>query len=240
MFMLNKKPIDYALYTLIYLILFFLTADLSSQIILRGELVSLPDLQGKSLEQARLELAAKKTALAIRGYQSDSRYEKGKILSQEPGPRSRVKANRTVSVIVSSGSESVTVPRLEGRSLETATQTLKSVGLRKGRISQIHTRQYAAGRIIAQQPPASEAIGRNAPVDILVSQGAWEARYIMPDLIEKNADAVIRQLKTLDFQVAEVHSSYYPGLGPGIIIKQSPAHGFRVQKRNQITLEVSK
>jgi serine/threonine-protein kinase len=238
--MLNKKPIDYALYTLIYLILFFLAADLSSQIILRGELVSLPALQGKSLEQARLELAVKKTALVIRGYQFDSRYEKGKIISQEPGPRSRVKANRTVSVFVSSGSESVTVPRLEGRSLETATQTLKSIGLRKGRVSQIHTPQYAAGRIIAQQPPASEAIGRNAPVDILVSQGAWEARYIMPDLIEKNADAVIRKLKTLDFQVTEVHSSYYPGLGPGIIIKQSPAHGFRIQKRNQIMLEVSK
>ncbi len=236
----NKKLIDYAIFALIYFILFFLTADLSSQIILRGELISLPDVQGKSLEQARLELAAKKTALAIRGYQFDSRYEKGKIISQEPGPRSRMKANRTVSVIVSLGSESVTVPRLEGRSLEYATQTLKSAGLHKGRISQIHTPQYAAGRIIAQQPFASEAIGRNGAVDLLVSQGAWEARYIMPDLIEKNADAVIRRLKTLDFQVAEVHYSYYPGLGPGIIIKQSPAHGFRIQKRNQITLEVSK
>jgi beta-lactam-binding protein with PASTA domain len=124
--------------------------------------------------------------------------------------------------------------------MEWAGQSLRDTGLRMGRISQIHTSQYAAGRIIAQQPSASEIVGRNARVNFLASQGAWEARYIMPDLIEMKAASVMRQLKAMDFQVTEVHYSYYPGLGPGIIIKQSPVHGFRVQKRNLITLEVSK
>jgi len=236
----NKKAIDYAIYALLYLILFFLAANLSSQIMLRGELVALPDLKGKSLEEARLELASKKTSLVIKDHQFDVRLEKGRIISQEPEAGSRVRANRTVKVTVSAGSESVVVPNLERRSLEYAAQTLKSLGLRKGRVSQIHTPQYAAGRIIAQQPPALLEVGRNTAVNFLVSQGAWEARYIMPDLIEKNAEAVIRQLKAMDFQVTEVHYSYYPGLGPGIIIKQTPVLGFRIQKRNQIALEVSK
>jgi hypothetical protein len=37
--MSDKKLYDIALYTLLYLVLFFLAADLSSQIILRSELV---------------------------------------------------------------------------------------------------------------------------------------------------------------------------------------------------------
>lgn len=236
----KKKLWDYALYALIYLILFFLAANLSSQIILRGELITLPDLKGKNLEEARLELAVKRTAIAILARQFDTRIEKGRIISQDPGPGSRVKANRTVNIVVSEGSERAAVPRLEGRSLEFAGQILKSSGLRRGRVSQIHTSEYSAGRIIAQQPPAEDIVGRNAAVDFLVSQGAWEAMYIMPDLIEKNAASVIRRLKELEFQVAEIHYSYYPGWEPGIVIKQIPVAGARILKRNQITLEVSK
>lgn len=238
--MAKKKLLDYTLYALIYLVLFFIAANLSSQIILRSELIRLPNLVGKTLDEARLELDQQKTSLAVQDYRFDARYEKGKILSQDPPADSRIRANRTVKVIVSEGSELVTVPELQGHSLEWAGQTLRNTGLRMGRISQIHTTQHAAGRIIAQQPSASEVTGRNTHVNFLVSQGAWEAKYIMPDLIEKKAAPVMRQLKAMDFQVAEVHYSYYPGLGPGIIIKQSPVHGFRVQKRNLITLEVSK
>lgn len=236
----KKTTVDLAIYPLIYLVLFFLAADLAAQLVLRGELITLPDLKNKSLEAARTELAQKRTSILIQGRQFDTRIEKGRIVSQEPAAGSRLKANRAVRVILSEGSENLSVPKLEGRSLEWAGQTLKTLGLRKGRVSQIHTPQYAAGRTIAQSPPADQIVAKNTAVDLLVSQGAWEPRYIMPDLIEKDLAPVLRQLKALEFHVAEIHYSYYPGLGPGVILKQSPVPGFRIQKRNQITLEVSK
>jgi len=236
----KKSALERAVYPLVYLVLFFLAADLAAQIILRGELITLPDLKGKSLEAARIELAQKRTSLIIQDRQFDTRIERNRIISQEPGAGSRIKANRAVKVIVSEGSENLSVPALAGRSLEWAGQTLKTAGLRKGRVSQIHTPQYAAGRVIAQSPPADQVVSKATAVDLLVSQGGWEARYIMPDLIEKGLAPVLQRLKELGFQVAEIHYSYYPGLGPGIIIKQSPVHGYRIQKRNQITLEVSK
>ena len=238
--MAKKTPIDYTIYALIYFVLFFAAAGLSSQIIFRSELITLPNLAGKTVEEARMALAAKRTGLAVQGTLFDSRIEKGRILSQDPGPNSRIKTKRTVNVILSDGSERLTVPGLEGRSLEFAGQTLKAIGLRRGRVSQIHTPRFAAGRIIAQWPAAAEIAGRGSALDFLVSQGAWEPQYVMPDLIEQNAAPVLARLKALDFQIAEVHYSYYPGLDPGIIIKQSPVHGTRIQKRNQITLEVSK
>jgi len=238
--MVKKTPLDYTIYALIFFLLFFGAAVLSSQIIFNTELVTLPSLAGKTVEEARTALAAKRTRLAVQGTRFDSRIEKGRILSQDPGPNSRIKTKRTVNVILSDGSERLTVPALEGRSLEFAAVQLKSLGLRRGRVSQIHTPRYAAGRIIAQWPAGGEIAGRGSAVDFLASQGAWEPQYVMPDLIERTASPVLARLKALDFQISEVHYSYYPGLGPGIIIKQFPVHGIRIQKRNQITLEVSK
>jgi beta-lactam-binding protein with PASTA domain len=238
--MAKKTFIDYALYVLIYLDLFAFAATLSSQVIFRGELISLPNVIGKTLEEARMELAQKKTSLSIASYQFDNRFEKGQIIYQDPSAGSRLRANRTVKVIVSEGSESATVPRVEGRSLEWASQSLKTAGLRRGRVSHIHTPRYAAGRVIAQEPRPGETIKRNEAVDVLVSQGAWEPKYVMPDLIGRNATAVVRRLQDWDFKVADIHHSYYPGRGPGIVIGQSPARGFKIQKRSQITLEVSK
>jgi eukaryotic-like serine/threonine-protein kinase len=238
--MAKKTPLDPILYALTFFVLFFAAVVLSSQIIFRSELVTLPNLAGKTVEEARTALAGMRTGLAVQGIRFDSRIEKGRIVSQDPGPNSRMKAKRTVNVVLSDGTERLTVPALEGRSLEYAAQTLKLIGLRRGRVSQIHTPRYAAGRIIAQWPAPGEAAGRSSAVDFLVSQGAWEPSYVMPDLIEKSAAPVLARLKAIEFQIAEVHYSYYPGLGPGIILKQSPVHGTRIQKRNQITLEVSK
>jgi len=238
--MAPRKSVDFTVYVLVSLVLFFASANLSSQFIYRSAFVTLPNLVGKTSGEARAALSSVRVSVAIQGYAFDSRVEKGKIISQEPGPNSRLKARRTVKVIVSEGNELVSVPKLEGRSLEWASQTLRASGLRKGRTSQIHTPRFAAGRIIAQQPAESAVVGRNTPIDLLVGRGAWEIRYVMPDLIEKRAAPALRQLKANDFQVTEVHYSYYPGLDSGVVIKQSPAHGYRIQKRSQITIEVSR
>jgi len=238
--MSDKKIYDIALYILFYLVLFFLAADLSSRMILRSELVTIPDLRGKNLDAAKAELAGKKTGLIVQGRQYDDNYGKETVIFQAPSAGSRIKVNRTVKVILSAGSEKVPILKYEGRSLESASQALREAGLRRGRISQIHTPQYAAGRIISQQPPAGEVVGRNSPVNFLVSQGAWEEKYIMPDLIEKNSDAVTQRLSAMEFKVSIDHVTLYEGLGPGIILRQSPIRGFPLLKRNQISLEVSK
>ncbi len=238
--MTHKKSADWLARALLYLVLFLAAAVGTSRLLLRGELVTVPNLVGRTLNEARAETARQRTSLTVQGYQFDGRWERGRVVAQDPPPKSRIKSRRTVKVTLSEGSEKVSVPKLEGRSLEWAAQSLKNAGLHRGRVSQIHTSKYAAGRIIAQHPPLDATVGRGSAVNFLVSQGSRDDRYIMPDLIEKDANAVLRQLRALDFKVTEIHPSFYPGLEPGIIIKQFPVHGYKVQKRNQIALEVSK
>lgn len=236
----KQLPVKLAFYSLSFLILFFLTAVIFSQVILKGETVSVPDLTGKTVFQARDVLAKKDLSLAQRGSEFNDRYERGLIVRQDPAPDSKIRVTKAVQVITSAGSQNVAVPNLVGKSLESATGILKEAGLYKGKLTQIHTTRFAAGRIIAQLPDPGTLAERNAQVGLLISQGDLEERYVMPDLIGLRADRVIARLKALDFKVADVHYVYYPGLASGVVVKQFPPDGHRIQRRSLVTLEVSR
>jgi beta-lactam-binding protein with PASTA domain len=229
-----------AFYLTLFLIIFFLAAIVFSQVILKGETVTVPDLTGLSVSQARTELAKKDLSVAQRGSEFNDRWERGLIIKQDPAPDSRVRVTKVVQVITSAGSQKVTVPGLEGKSLENVLTMLQSTGLVKGKLTQIHTPRFPAGRVIAQKPAPDEIVERNSPVGLLLSQGAREERYVMPDLIERRADRIISWLKGLDFKVADIQYRYYPGRSSGYVLGQFPPSGYKVQKRNLITLEVSR
>ena len=231
---------NFLFYALLYVVIFFAAANVFSQLILRGELINLPDLTGLSIEEARMLLSSKMITVSIQEFRFDGRIEKDRIAFQDPAKGSRIKPRRSVKVVISRGSEQIEVPRVEGRSLEAAAQLLKTAGLRRGRFSQIQSSQAAAGRILAQHPPAGTIADRASTVDFLVSRGDEEDRYIMPDLIEKKFQTVYQKLKALEFNKCDKNDVYYPDKGPGIILKQSPIAGSLILKRNQIHLEVSK
>lgn len=230
-----------ALYSFLFLIVFFLAAIVFSQVILKGETVTVPDLTGKTVAQARTELAKKDLSVAQRGSEFNDGLERGLIIRQDPAPDSRIRVTTVVQVVTSAGSQSVRVPNLIDKSLDSVLTLLQAGGLYKGKLSQIHSSRYPAGRVIAQKPAPDEVVERNAQVGLLLSQGERENRYIMPDFLGGlRADRVIAWLKALDFKVADVRYRYYPGRSSGFIVGQFPPAGYKIQKRNLITLEVSR
>lgn len=238
--MKTTKTFNFLIYTLTFLIIFFTSAIISSQIILKGEMVSVPSIIGKTMPEARTELIKKRLSIVQKDVQLDNNWGRGKIISQDPSPGSKVKIGKIIKVILSAGSEKVILPRLIGKNFESISPILKDSGLRRGKVSQVHTRRYAAGKIISQHPHPSEEVGRNSQVSLLVSQGEKEKKYLMPDLIGNQSEFVIKRLKEMEFRIGDMRYSYYPGLDSGIIIKQSPPHGFLIQKNFPINLEVSK
>jgi beta-lactam-binding protein with PASTA domain len=235
-----KKAVNYFLYILLFIDLFFLSAILSFQFTLKGEMVTIPDLVGKTVNEARVELQKKKIYLVQNGVRLHDRLERGKIISQDPSAESKVKFNTEVRVVLSAGKEKVKVPDLLGKNHQTIRPILEESGLRTGKIAHVHTPKYAAGRIIGQYPPAQTEVGKDTPVSLLVSQGEYEVGYLMPDLIGKRAESIIAQLKEMEFNVGNIRYRYYRGLDSGVIINQHPPPGSKIQKRNRITFEVSR
>ncbi len=238
--MAKKFLFNAALSSLLFLILFFLSAVIFSQVLLKSDFVTVPDLTGKAVAQARVELQKKDLSLAQKGTESNDRFEKGLIVRQDPAAGSRIRITRAVQVFTSSGSGTVTVPDLSGKTLDEALTLLQADGLTKGRLSQVHTPRLPAGRILDQRPVQGTVVERGLPVGLLLSQGDLDDLYIMPDLIGLRVDGVIGRLNGWGFKVADIRYVYYPGAAAGLIVKQAPPNGYRVQKRNRISLEVSR
>lgn len=235
-----EKTYKLLLYSLIFLILFFLSSLLSYRTVLKGEMVTIPNLVGKTFEEAKAELLRKRLSIVQMGIQFDTRYERGRIIFHEPSAGSKIKINSVVKTILSAGKEKVFVPQLKGENFQNIGSLLQEAGIVRGKISHVHSPNHAAGKILAQYPLAQEEVGRGSAVSLLVCEGEWEKRYLMPDLIGKRAEDVIPWLEELNFKVEDVRDTYYPGLSSGIIIKQHPGQGYMIQKNYPITLEVSK
>jgi len=229
-----------AFLSLLFLVLFFLSAIIFSQVLLKSEVVTVPDLAGKTVSQARADLSKKDLSLALKGTESSDRVEKGLICRQEPAAGSRIRNTTVIQVLTSSGSGVVTVPDLAEKPLEEALTLLQAAGLTRGKLTQVHTPRLPAGRVLAQKPEPATVVDRGYPVGILLSQGDLDDRYIMPDFIGRRAESVIGRLNAWGFKVADIRYVYYPGASAGLIVKQDPLNGFRVQKRNRISFEVSR
>jgi beta-lactam-binding protein with PASTA domain len=62
----------------------------------------------------------------------------------------------------------------------------------------------------------------------------------MPDLIGRSAERVLEGVRATGLKVAEVRYQTYPGVAPGIVLRQTPPAGHRVSTRTPVSLDVSK
>jgi len=228
------------IFLLVLFNLFFLTALGAFHITKRGEVTSIPDLTGLTLDAARDIIEEQKLLLIQSGIELHPRYEQGLIFAQTPPADSKVSLYSTVRVVISAGKEKVRVPGFVGRSLQAILPTLHEAGLRKGTVSHVHSRRYSAGRIFSQYPLAEMEVPMSSPINFLVSEGEDEDKYLMPDLLGKSIAAARAKLESMGFRLGSIRRSYYRGYEPGIIINQSPKQGNPVMKRNTIILEVTK
>ncbi len=95
------------------------------------------------------------------------------------------------------------------------------------------------GTVIVQRPPAGE-VDEVRTVALLVSRGQAGADYVMPDLIGRPAGDVIESLRRAGLRVVDVRYRAYPGVESGVVLRQTPSAGQRVNARVSIALDVSK
>lgn len=239
--MAKKLFFNAAAGTLLFLVLFFLSAIFFSQVLLKSEVVSVPNVTGRTVPEARAELKKKDLSLAQKGSEASDRVERGLIVRQDPAADSKVRTTTPVQVVISSGSGTVTVPELMSKTLDEALTLLQAAGLTKGRLSQVHTPSRPAGRILDQRPTPGAVVERGFPVGLLLSQGELDNIFMMPDLlVGLKADHVIGRFDAWGFKIADVRYVYYPGQPAGIIVGQDPKPGYPVRRRGRISLEVSR
>jgi beta-lactam-binding protein with PASTA domain len=64
--------------------------------------------------------------------------------------------------------------------------------------------------------------------------------YVMPDLIGVNGERASEVLRARGFRVSIVAQQPYPGVPPGVVLRQQPAGGFQLGPSDAVSLEVSR
>ena len=162
-----------------------------------------------------------------------------RIVAQEPPAGAALKAHRAVRVWVSLGPRRATVPPVEGQSARTARIALEQGGVPVDRTVEVAD-AAPEGTVIVQRPSPGEADLSAGGASLLVSRGPGGASFVMPDLIGREASRAMILLQSAGLKVGDVRYRSYPGVAPGIVLRQVPAAGYRVDARTPLTLDVSR
>jgi len=217
---------------------YIVSAAIGMRVALKTREVQVPPLTGKTINEATTVLTETGLNLKVEeGRRLDPKVPAGQIVSQDPVPGARTRRERSVKVWVSGGPRSSTIPPLSGESERTARLRLQQEGLALTSIAEIRSGDYPAGTVVAQSPaPRTSA----AEVALLINQGERGARYVMPDLIGVDGSRAAEKLRARGFRATVVGDHPYPGVAPGIVLRQSPQAGFQIAPGEPISLEVSR
>jgi serine/threonine-protein kinase len=228
-----------ALIGLALVLALFASALFTMRVVLESRDVTVPSLTGRTQAEAEALVAARGLALRIEGRRHDPAVPRDRVVAQEPPPGGLLKAHRAVRLWVSLGPRRVTVPRVEGESVRTARAALEQAGIPVARVVEVSD-PSPEGTVLVQRPPAGEADLEDGGASLLVSRGLRGVSYVMPDLIGRDAAAVLGALEHAGLKVTDVRYRSYPGVAAGIVLRQSPQAGQRVSARAALSLDVSR
>ncbi len=215
------------------------SAVFTMRVVLDSRDVAVPALTGRTLGEAEALVATRGLALRIEGRRHDAGVPADRVVTQEPPPGATLKSHRAVRLWMSLGPKRVAVPRVEGESVRTARAALEQAGVPLARA--IEVRDAAAeGTVLVQRPPPGDADIGDEGASLLVSRGPRDLGYVMPDLIGRDARAVLDALERAGLKVTDVRYRSYPGVAPGIVLRQSPSAGQRIGVRAALSLDVSR
>ena len=132
-----------------------------------------PDLSGQKASQAASALTSKGLSLGSqREFPSDA-FPEGQIVEQRPAAGMEVQLGTSVSVTISSGSPTVEVPDLAGRSRDQAKHKLSVASLEIGTITKATNDNVPEGKIVEQRPAAGSEVKLGSPVHFVLSAGSF-------------------------------------------------------------------
>ncbi len=234
-----KKLLKFSLWTSLYILIFLFSAFITMFMLIKGETYRVPDLRGKTEEEAIKILTKKELYLKKRREVFSIDYPEGTIVNQYPAPGEKIKKRHFIIVDISSGGERVKVPDLIQKNLKAAQMELEQYALKIKRISSIHYK-FQSQDIIAQNPPPGAETFKKSGIDVLVSSGPRTLSYIMPDLIGKNIADVLTIFDKYGLKIEGIREVQYEGIPRGTIVRQTPLSGYKIKRGNIIILDVVK
>lgn len=127
-----------------------------------------------------------------REYESSDQVPEGTVIRQSPDSGTMTMEGTKVTIVVSQGKESVTVPELKNHTEEEAKKALEQAGLKVGTVSTDYSDTVEEGKVIDQSEVAGKTVYSGTTVDFVVSLGVKEILYMFRANVKlPNDDTVV-------------------------------------------------
>lgn len=206
-----------------------------------SNMVEVPTVLNLSEEEAVEVLKSSNLKANISRYADSNNYSEGKVMEQDPSPKTKVKPFSTVNLVISQGRE-VEVPDLSGMNLEQAEEKLKEVGLSLGKTNSEYSDSVEKDKIISQSPRADEKVQVSSEIDVNVSLGEEEPDQVnvsVPDFSNMVESDAINLANESGLVVRNINYEYSDNVERGLVISQSISANTQVAENSNIDFVVS-
>ena len=209
------------------------------------EKVLVPNVEGKSLEDALLELQVKELYPKISLRYSDTPGDEGTILDQSPDAGAIVKGYSRVSLVVSRGVVVEKIDEYTGMNIEDLRMKLQTLfaGSTKPLII-LAEPEYKpdvsdAGTILEQDPPAGTSISEPVTVQLVVSRGPnyenTKAPYLIGQSVNDLLQTITRSKLVFDITSHKAQNDEKPGT----VVDQQSFDSEYVSNYTRVSLEMA-
>jgi serine/threonine-protein kinase len=205
-----------------------------------GGTMTVPDVTGVPLEQARVVVDSAGLEAVEAGSRPDPKAPVGTVVGQNPVAGSVVKEGRRVYLTVSGGEVLVTVPRVRGQSVRDARFTLERTGLRVGATTFDTSGLYPRNTVMAQSIVPGAKVARGTEVGVTVSRGTEFLQVLVPDLSGRTLSEAQKLLSDKSLRAGVITYQPSADLIPNTVVDQFPRGGEMVEEGHAVDLFVVK
>jgi len=202
------------------------------------EKVMVPQVVGKELSEALLEMQVKELYPKIILRYSDNPEDKGCILDQSPVAGSIVKAGKRINLTVSRGTVVDKVEDFKGWNIDEVKSHLKTLfaAMSKPLINLSEPlyeyNSAEAGTVLSQNPPAGTSISDPITLKLVVSRGPENQKIKVPNIVSLSLREIYSQMASsdlmFDFSIGETDA------GEAQIISQMPVADEVLSKNSRV------
>lgn len=202
----------------------------------RPVMVTMPNLNGMNVEQAKEELVQEGfTAEPVINTKTSVDIPKDIFIESKPGRGEVVDASLPVELWFSVGPEAVIMPTLADMDLAEAKAALEKEGLKVGMVQSENSDKIKKDRVTRTVPAAGDEIPEGTVVELWLSDGFMK----VPDVASLGVEGAKAELSRLGFEVVEDEEETSE-VEAGTLMRQSPEGGELVEQGSTIKLVIAK
>jgi eukaryotic-like serine/threonine-protein kinase len=199
------------------------------------QMATVPSVEGLTVDEASQALIEARFVPRQQA-EENADVEENIVIRTDPAANAQAAVGSTVTVIYSSGPNTIQIPDVSRQSVNDARNTLNGAGFTNIQERQEASNDVDEGQVIRSEPGAGQQAAANATITLIVSSG--QGQVGVPDVVGRTEDNARALLQGFVVQTTDEDTS--DPSQDGRVLGQNPQGGAQVDQGSTVTLVIGR